>query len=189
MNDYSVGIFLKAICFPSLLLNDKGLIVIMIIADGNRCFTFFSLIILWKIKINLLKNNRGIPEKNARQFQTEIETWKELLNTRMEENVLLKNRLSDILINNYDQNSLEEIEEFQTKFIREDELINSLRRDVNNLDNLLYSKMFEDGKMEKSFDTGMEKLGKDIANSITRFRILQSAFDDFQHKIFCKREN
>ena len=161
----------------------------MIIADGNCYFTLSSLLTLWKIKINLLKNNREIPEKNARQFQTEIETWKQSLNSRMEENVLLKNRLSDILKNNYDQNSLEEIEEFQTKFIREDELINSLRRDVSDLDNLLYTKMFEDGKMEKSFDTKMGKLGKDITNSITWFRILQSAFDDFRHKISSKREN
>lgn len=136
-----------------------------------------------------MKNNRDIPEKNVRQFQTEIVAWKELLITRMEENVLLKNRLSDILINNYDQNSLEEIEEFQTKFIKEDELTNLLRRDVSDLDNLLYSQMFEDGKMDKSFDIKMQKLCKDIGNSVTRFRNLRSAFDDFQHKIFSKGEN
>jgi len=126
---------------------------------------------------------------NVQKFQTEIETWKQLLNSRMEENVLLKNRLSDILKNNYDQNSLEEIEEFQTQFIKEDELTNSLRRDVSDLDSLLYTKMFEDGKMGKPFDIKMDKLGKDIANSITRFRILQSAFNDFQYKISNKREN
>lgn len=155
----------------------------MVIADENRCFPFLSLLTLSKVKINLLKNNRGIPEKNVRQFQTEIETWKQSLNSRMEENVLLKNRLSDILKSNYDQNSLEEIEDFQTQFIKEDELINLLRRDVNDLDNLLYSKMFENGKIDKLFDTKMENLGKDIASSVIRFHILQSAFDDFQHKI------
>jgi hypothetical protein len=135
-----------------------------------------------------LKNNRNIQEKNVRQFQTEIEAWKKILNSRMEENVLLKSRLSDIVKNDYDQNLLEEIEEFQTKFIREDELINSFRRDVNDLDNLLYSKMFEEGKMEKSFETKMDQLGRDVSNSVIRFRILQSAFDDFQHKISRKRE-
>jgi hypothetical protein len=135
-----------------------------------------------------LKNSRNIEEKNVRQFQTEIEAWKKILNSGMDENVLLKSRLSDIVKNNYDQNLLEEIEEFQTEFIREDELINSLRRDVNDLDNLLYSKMFEEGKMEKSFETKMDQLGRDISNSVTRFRILQSAFDDFQHKISGKRE-
>lgn len=135
-----------------------------------------------------MKNNRNIQEKNVRQFQTEIEAWKKILNSRMEENVLLKSRLSDIVKNDYDQILLEEIEEFQTKFIREDELINSFRRDVNDLDNLLYSKMFEEGKMEKSFETKMDQLGRDVSNSVIRFRILQSAFDDFQHKISRKRE-
>ena len=135
-----------------------------------------------------MKNSRNIEEKSVRQFQTEIEDWKKILNSRMDENALLKSRLSDIVKNNYDQNLLEEIEEFQTEFIREDELINSLRRDVNDLDNLLYSKMFEEGKMEKSFETKMDQLGRDISNSVTRFRILQSAFDDFQHKISGKRE-
>jgi hypothetical protein len=146
-----------------------------------------------KEKNDLLKNkiarNQDTPKMDVRQFQTKIEGWKQLFNPMMEENVLLKNKLADILKNDYDQNSLEEIEEFQTKFIREDELIHSLRRDVNDLDNLLYSKMFEDGKMEKSFDIKMEKLGKDIANTIIRFRILKSAFDDFQCKISSKREN
>lgn len=119
---------------------------------------------------------------NVRQFQTEIETWKRLLNSRMEENVLLKIQISDILRDNYDQNSLEKIEEFQTRFIREDELINTLRRGVNDLDNLLYGKLFESVKMEKSFDTKMENLRKDIANSTVRFRILKSTFNDFKHK-------
>jgi hypothetical protein len=146
-----------------------------------------------KDKKTLLKNktarNQIDPEKASRQFQTEIERWKELLNSRMEENVLLKNRLSGILQNNYDQNSLEEMEEFQTKLIKEDELISLFRRDVNDLDNLLYSKMFEEGKMEKSFEAKMDQLGKEIANSIIRFRILKSAFNDFQHKISAKREH
>lgn len=138
---------------------------------------------------NKIAPNQNNPEKKIIQFQTEIGTWKQLLNSRMEENLLQKSKLSDILKNNYDQNSLEEIEDFQTKFIKEDQLIASLRRDVNGLDNLLYDEMFEDGKMEKSFDTKMDKLGKDIANSVIKFSILKSAFDNFQHKIFRKREN
>lgn len=136
-----------------------------------------------KEKKDLLKNKIARnPEMDVRQFQTEIETWKRLLNSRMEENVLLKIQISDILRDNYDQNSLEEIEEFQTRFIREDELINTLRRGVNDLDNLLYGNLFEGVKMEKLFDTKMQNLRKDIANSTVRFRILQSTFNDFKHK-------
>ncbi|HET7115884.1 MAG TPA: hypothetical protein VFI29_05310 [Hanamia sp.] len=138
---------------------------------------------------NKITRNQGNPKIGVQQFQTIIERWKQLLNSRMEENLLLKDKLADILKNNYGENSLEEIEDFQTQFIIEDQLIHSLRRDVNDLDNLLYSKMFEDGKMEKSFETKLDNLDKDIASSVTRFRILKSTFDDFQGKISNKREN
>ncbi|HRO46671.1 hypothetical protein [Agriterribacter sp.] len=133
--------------------------------------------------------NQNIPEKDIRQFQTEIEAWKRLLNFRMEENILLKNTISDILKHSNDQNFLEEIEDFQTMFIKEDELIHSMRRELNDVEDLLYNKIFEDGKMKKLFDTKMENLSKDIANSTSRFRILKSAFNDFQHNISNKREN
>lgn len=122
-------------------------------------------------------------KENVIQFQTEIEMHKHVLTIRMEENVLLKNKLADTLKNNYEQSLLEEIEEFQTRFIREDELINSLRKDANDLENLLYGKKSEGGKKEKSFETGIENLRKKIFDSATRFHILKSAFDNFRHKI------
>jgi hypothetical protein len=138
---------------------------------------------------NKIAQNQDDPETDIRQFQTEIETWKELLNSRVEENVLLKNKISEILKNNYEQNLLEVIEDFQTQFIKEDELINSLKRNINELDNLMFRKLYEDGKIEKSFGMKMVKLGKDILNSTARFRILHSSFVDFQHTISRKREN
>ena len=125
-------------------------------------------------------------ETGIRQFQTEIEAWKQLLNSRMEENVLLKNAISDILKNNFNQNSLEEIEGFQTQFIKEDDLIHLLRSDISDIENVLYSKISENGKIEKSFDTKIENLRRDLTNSTISFRMLKSAFHDFQHTISAK---
>ena len=138
---------------------------------------------------NKIARNQDDLEKQVKQFQDLFETWKHSLNCRMEENVLLKNKIAEILKNNYDHNSLEEIEEFQTQFIREDELIHSLRRDINELDNFMHSKLPGNGKVEKSFHTKMENMCKDIANSITSFRILKAAFDNFQNRIFSNLEN
>jgi hypothetical protein len=138
---------------------------------------------------NKIARNQDDLEKQVRQFQDLFEAWKQWLNSRMEENVLLKNKITEILKNNYDHNSLEEIEEFQTHFIIEDELIHSLRRDVNGLDKFMHSRLAENGKLEKSFYTKMENLRKDITNSITSFRNLKAAFDDFQNKIFSNLEN
>jgi hypothetical protein len=55
----------------------------------------------------------------------------------MEENIHLKNRLSEILRNGFDKNSLEEIELFQTDFVKEDELIGSIKKEVDEFDKLL----------------------------------------------------
>ena len=115
---------------------------------------------------------------NYGPFQTELEKWKQMLTSRMEENILLKSKLTYILKNNYDQSSLEEIEEFQTMFLKEDELIDSLRRDVYEL-----YKIFEEGKSEKFLDTRIKDFRRDIDNSSVSFSVLKTAFNDFQKKI------
>lgn len=116
------------------------------------------------------------------QFRSETETWKQLLNERMEENVLLKNSLADILKNNFDKNSLEDIEDFQNQFIKEDELINLLKKDVNELD-----KIFKEGSKEESLKIKIGQFRRAMCNSLNRFVILKSAFNDFQQKISGKR--
>ena len=154
---------------------------------------FFFINYFMKNKNKLLKNKiatkQSDPEKDIQQFQIEIQTWKQLLNAGMEENILLKNRISDILKNNYDHSSLEEIEEFQTRFISEDELIHSLKNDVNDSGNLLYRKLSENERMEKPFYKKMENLRRDITDFTNRFHILKLSFNDFQHKISVKRKS
>lgn len=120
--------------------------------------------------------------KKTRQFQDVLATWKRLLNARMDENILLKYKISEILKNNFNRNCLEEIEEFQTQFIREDEWINSLRKDVSELENYILSKEFQNGT-EQFFDTKIKNLRKDIADSASRFCVSKSAFENFQNKI------
>jgi len=138
---------------------------------------------------NKIASNQTNLEKEMRQFEDVLATWKQLLNARMEENIFLKYKISEILKNNFNQNLLEEIEEFQTQFIKEDELINSLRKDISELDNYILSKVLQNGKMEKSFDAKIEDLRKDIAHSDSRFHASKSAFDNFQNKISSNLEN
>ena len=139
-----------------------------------------------------MKNNIDPLEilgKDLKEFQSKLESWNQLLNCRMEETILMKSLLSDILKNNFDQNSLEEIEEFQTKFISEDDLIHSLKKDIIDLYKLLSIGIFEDQQMQKLFDSKMKNLDNDIPNSTTSFRIVKAAFRDFRHKIFARHQN
>jgi len=145
-----------------------------------------------KNKKKALKNEMSRHEESVediRQFQNKIETWKQLLESETEENVFLKNSISGILRNNYDQTSLEEIEEFQTHFIKMDELIHSLKGKVNNSADIPYIQIVEDEKAERQFFRLMKDLSRDITSFTTRFHLLKSAFNDFQQKISNRCEN
>ena len=121
------------------------------------------------------KSNFG---SELRQLQAERESWKQLLSSRTEENVLLKNSLADILKNNFNANSLEDIEDFQTQFIEQDEWIKSLKKDIIELD-----KIFEDGEIEGPLDMIVERFRRNLDSSSKKFSYLKSAFNDFQQKI------
>ena len=86
---------------------------------------------------NRLSCNRIMEQAKINQLQSEINTWKRLLIFFRDENVCLKNRLSDILKNGFNRKLLEEFENFQTKFIKQDEMIRLLRNDTAELDKLL----------------------------------------------------
>ena len=138
---------------------------------------------------NNMTHNRNIPNTSVREMQEEIAAWMKTLSSRMEENLLLKSKLAEILRKNYDQNCLEEMEEFQTKFIDEDEITKGLRREVAVLDNLLYRKIIDGGIVGESFEGIVKKLRSDFKHSETYFRILQSTFQDFQKKACMKNKN
>ena len=72
-----------------------------------------------------------------KQLQFECNTWKRMLSFMMEENVYLKNRLSEILADAGTSEGLVEIEDFQSRFLRSDELIRILRNDVAELEQFI----------------------------------------------------
>lgn len=123
------------------------------------------------------------PNDKIKEFQEELNTWKKILNSRMEENVMMKYKLGDLLKRNYKQNHLEQIEEFQNKFIREDELTDILRNDVIKFDDLSYSQVFKDEKMRESYENRMKKLRNDMIRSENHFCSLIASFDGFALEI------
>lgn len=82
-------------------------------------------------------------ELKLMQLRHEINTWKRMLSFMQEENVHLKNRLSDVLKDRFNKNLLEEVEEFQTDFIKEDEVISALKNEVAELEYILKSSLLK----------------------------------------------
>ncbi len=112
-----------------------------------------------------------------RQFQYETDTWKRLIRFIMDENIQMKNRLSEILKNTINTSFLEEVESFQSCFIKEDELIGLLRSDITELDKLLATNIFEDEETGKEVTRKLNRLRNNIVNVETQFNKLKMEFN------------
>jgi hypothetical protein len=131
------------------------------------------------LNINVSGRNRMSENPKINQLQVEVNTWKRLLNFFSDENICLKNRLSEILKNGFDRKLLEEFENFQTKFIKQDEMITFLRNDIAELDKLLLNDKLGIGINENTIDRKLEHLRKNIVNSEGRFFQLQINFNTY----------
>jgi hypothetical protein len=120
-----------------------------------------------------------MPELKLKQLQYESDTWKRLLGFMMDENIHLKNRLSEVLKDKFDKNLLIEIEGFQNNFIKEDELIGLLRNDVAGLDKLLEREIFEDGKIVNEIDKRLKNLRNNIVYAEKQFGKLKLEFNNY----------
>lgn len=113
------------------------------------------------------------------QLQYESNTWKRLLAFMMEENVHLKNRLSDVLKDNFDKELLAEMELFQTRFVKEDESISLLRHDIATLDKLLVKEIFADSILLAKANKKMKEIRANMIISEAKFGKLKSDFNIF----------
>ncbi len=111
------------------------------------------------------------------QLQIEVNTWKRFLNFFRDENVCLKNRLSDILKNGFDRNLLDELENFQTRFIKHDEVIILLRNEIAELDKLLLNERSGDGIPNNKIDKKLDHLRSNMIISEREFCQLQFNFN------------
>lgn len=114
-----------------------------------------------------------------KQLQYEVEGYKRLLVFMIDENIHFKNRLSEIIKDNYNNPSLEFAEQFQSNFIKEDQLIELLRNEIAELDKLLVREIFEDGKVEKKVSKLYKQLNKKINISEKQFNNLKKEFNSY----------
>lgn len=114
-----------------------------------------------------------------KQLRYECETWKRQLGFIREENVRLKTRLSEILKDGVDNDLLEGLESFQTRFLREDEVIGLLRNEVADLYQLLAREIFEDGIHIKKADNKIEDLRYNVTATEKDFIELKSEFNSY----------
>ena len=120
-----------------------------------------------------------MPELKLKQLKYETDTWKRLLDFMTEENIRFKNRISEILKDRFDKNLLEEVDGFQGRFIKLDEVISLLRDDIVEMDNLPAGRIFEDGMIIKETCKKMKRLRNNIATAESLFVKMKSEFNNF----------
>lgn len=120
-----------------------------------------------------------MPHLKIKQLQYEINSWKRFLDYLTEENIQMKNRLSEILLEKFDTYLLEEVDGFQTRFIRKDHLVEMLRNEVMELDALAVVEVFKDERLFKKIKTKIKRLHKNIINTEKQFSKLKSDFHKF----------
>jgi regulator of replication initiation timing len=121
----------------------------------------------------------SMPELKLKQLQYEAETWKRLLGFMTDENIHLKNRLSEILKDGFDKNLLDEVEGFHSRFVKEDEMIGLLRNEVAELDKLLVREIFEDGSLILKGEKKLKTLRNNVSNAEKQFGKLKTEFNSY----------
>lgn len=120
-----------------------------------------------------------MPQLKIKQLQYEISSWKRFLDYLTEENIQMKNRLSEILKDKFDSYLLEEVDGFQTRFIRKDNLVEVLRNEVMELDETPVAEIFKDERIFKKIKAKIKRLHKNISNTEKQFSKLKSDFHKF----------
>jgi uncharacterized membrane protein YdfJ with MMPL/SSD domain len=100
----------------------------------------------------------------------------------MEENLVLKDMLADILKNNFDHSHLDQIEEFQNNFINEEQVTNDLRKEVVELQKQSF-KILDHSMQKEGFDEKMKKFNEELQQSDLRFQSMVSSFLSFRNQV------
>ncbi len=77
-----------------------------------------------------------MPELKIKQLEFESGMWKRLLNFMIDENIHFKKMLSEILKYDVNKTLLEQIEDFHTRLLKQDEFIGLLRNEISEFDKL-----------------------------------------------------
>ena len=131
--------------------------------------------------INTLHSGHS-SDSHIKKLRKEISAWKTRLYLRMEENLVLKDMLAEILKNNFDHSHLDQIEEFQNSFINEEQVTNDLRKAIVELQKQSF-KILDNSMQKDGFDGKIRKFNEELKQSDLRFQSMVSSFLSFRNQI------
>lgn len=120
-----------------------------------------------------------MPDLKLKQIEYEFATWNRSLEYIVDGNIHLKNRLSEILKDKFDKYLLEEVDAFQSRFIKEDELISLIRNDIVELNRLTGGGIYEKEKLKPEIDRKLKRIRNNLGIAEERFSLLKADFNNF----------
>lgn len=115
------------------------------------------------------------------QFQHENEGWKRILAFIKEENINIKNRLTEIVksMDTEEDDMLERIEYFQNCFVEEDEKVRHMVKEVEMQGKLLIRDIYEDGNVVRNIKNNQSKLRREMEKTEKDFNKLKFEFNSY----------
>ena len=117
--------------------------------------------------------------KKLKQLNRDIQSWKRTLTFMTEENIHQKNRLAEVLKDGFNENLLEEIEDYQNIFIKEDEIIAQLKHMASEIDELFTREIFEDRSILYEINSKVKKLRSAMNKAEDSFSRLKQRFSNY----------
>ena len=114
-----------------------------------------------------------------KQIEHEIETWKRMLLYMQEENIHLKNRLSEVLKDRFDNKMLEVVEVFQSRFIMLDDLVSSLKKEIAAVEETFYPKTNSAESVAHTSEKSITAIRNDLEVAEKMFAGIKTAFNHY----------
>lgn len=114
-----------------------------------------------------------------KEIVAECESWKSLLALMMDENAQLKNRVCEALQKGFEKKNIDEVENFQNEFLKEDLLIALLRNEVAELDRFLFTRSNDEREEEERVAKKIQRIRDDIDAGQQQLEALKLAFSEY----------
>lgn len=124
-----------------------------------------------------------------KQIQHEVETWQRMLLYMQDENIHLKIRLSEVLKDRFDKKMLEVVEGFQSKFIMQDDLMNSLKKEVAAIEESVYPKKYLSTIIKAPSEKVITAIRDNLEIAEKMFVDVRAAFNHYLSENIWEQEN
>ena len=119
-----------------------------------------------------------MPELKIKNLRSESSAWTRSLRYMADENILMKNRLSEVLQEDFNIELLPQVENFHSLFLTAEEFIGLLRHNISELDQLLANNqnaIFQGNEVAKM----RSRLQSQMITAEERFSKLKREFYEF----------